>query len=211
MKTRIFDLLQSEDLVHLLKDGGVGVIPTDTIYGLSASVEKPETIERLYAIRNRDRSKPFIVLISSLSELDLFGITLEDNIKTILARIWPAPVSIILPCNDDAHAHIHRGVGSIAFRVPAWAELRALLQKTGPLVTTSVNPAEQQPIAYTIDEARVYFGDQLDFYVDVGRLEGNPSTLMRFDGTTFAILRQGAYHVEPLILSQHDTAVVTPQ
>ncbi|MBI4252573.1 threonylcarbamoyl-AMP synthase [Candidatus Uhrbacteria bacterium] len=193
----LFSSLNSKKLVSLLKSGAIGVIPTDTIYGISASVKKPETIERLYDIRLRDRSKPFIVLIGSVDDLALFDIALEDSFKATLMRIWPAPVSIVLPSSDDAHAHLHRGTRSLAFRVPDDARLRALLKKTGPLITTSANPEGKKP-ATTIAQAQNYFGNSLDFYVDAGKRKGKPSTLLRHDGASFTVIRQGTYHLPDL-------------
>ncbi|MDP2630700.1 MAG: L-threonylcarbamoyladenylate synthase [Candidatus Uhrbacteria bacterium] len=195
MPSKTFHSLQSAELVMLLKCGAIGVIPTDTIYGISASAVNKEAIERLYDIRNRDRSKPFIVLISSIDDLDAFGISLKGEMRKELLRIWPAPVSVVLTCHDKKYAHLHRGVGSIAFRVPAWAQLRTFLKRTGPLVTTSVNPEGKKP-AITVKEARSYFGDILDFYVDVGSLRSTPSTLLRLAHDGFEVLRRGGYATE---------------
>lgn len=189
----------------LLKTGSIGVIPTDTIYGISASAGNAEAIERLYAIRGRDRSKPFIVLISSIEDLAIFRIGLNGAARRELTRIWPTPVSIILQCHSKKYAYLHRGTESIAFRMPAWAPLRTFLKKTGPLVTTSVNPAPASlggvnshafSPATTISEAKRYFGEYLDFYVDVGRRNGTPSTLLRFTEGKFEMLRPGEYSSE---------------
>ena len=193
---KIIHSLRSPALVTLIKCGAIGVIPTDTIYGISASAGNNEAIERLYEIRSRDRSKPFIVLISLIDDLKNFGISLNEKMQEELMRIWPAPVSVVLPCHDKKHAHLHRGVGSIAFRVPAWAPLRTFLKKTGPLVTTSVNSAEGLPPATTITGAKKYFADKLDFYVDVGTRRGAPSTLLRLKSDGFEVLPRGEYGSE---------------
>lgn len=189
----MFSSLRSKKLIQLLKDGAIGVVPTDTIYGISCSALDAESTERVYRVRGRDRTKPFIILISSIDDIVLY---FDQNIahyeRALLEKVWPAPVSIILPCPDNAFRYLHRGVKSLAFRIPDDAILRALLKKTGPLITTSANP-EGSPPATTIAEARGYFGDQLDFYVDVGECAGQPSTLLRFDGDELTVLRKGSH------------------
>lgn len=191
----IFYSLKSPELAMLFKTGSIGVIPTDTIYGISASALDSRAIERIYTIRGRDRSKPFIVLISSIDDLTLFGISLNTATYKELVRIWPAPVSIILPCRGKKFQYLHRGTQSIAFRVPAWAPLRTFLKKTGPLVTTSVNREGEKP-ATTIAQAKKQFGAALDFYVDRGKRNGTPSTLLRFTKGKFEMLRRGEYSSE---------------
>ncbi len=191
----LFHSLQSAELVILFKTGSIGVIPTDTIYGISASALDKEAIERIYDIRGRDRSKPLIVLIASIDDLALFDISLNNDEYKELTRIWPAPVSIILPCSSKKFAAVHRGSKSIAFRVPAWAPLRSLLKKTGPLVTTSVNPEGKKP-AVTIAQAKKYFGTTLDFYVDTGQRKGVPSTILGLKKGKLEMVRRGEYSSE---------------
>lgn len=174
----IFHTLRSGKIVELLRNGAIGVIPTDTLYGISCSALNRTSVERVYAIRKRDRSKPFILLISSLDTLALFGICFSERARQTLLAIWPAPVSIILPCTSKKFTYLHRGTKSLAFRMPDNAQLRALLKKTGPLITTSANPEGKKP-AETIAQGNKYFGNRLDFYVDAGRKRGAPSTILR--------------------------------
>lgn len=184
----IFHSLRASKLVALLITGGIGVIPTDTIYGISCSALNGKAVERVYAIRGRERTKPFIILISSLDDLALFGICPSSETRDILSSIWPAPVSVILSCLGKKFSYLHRGTKTLAFRVPDSTPLRTLLKKTGPLITTSVNPAEEKP-ATTIAQGKKYFGSQLDFYADVGKKSGSSSTIIRIGGDGITLLR----------------------
>lgn len=175
---------------NLLGHGGVAVIPTDTIYGISASTHYPEAIERIYTIRRRNSKKPFIVLINSITDLKFFGVRLNPKIQNFLRRYWPGEVSVILRTPKKKWGYLHRGTGVIAFRVPRDRTLRNLLKETGPLVTTSVNPEGKEP-AKNIREAQAYFGTNIDCYVDRGRLDDMPSTLVRYTGKQPKIIRQG--------------------
>ena len=69
------------EIVNLLKEGKVGVMPTDTIYGLVGSALNPQTVEEIYLLRKRATDKPFIVLISSINDLGKFGVFLTKEQK----------------------------------------------------------------------------------------------------------------------------------
>src|SRR3989344_8774132 len=173
------------DIVKIIKNGGIGVMPTDTIYGLVGSALSRKAVERIYKLRERDRKKPFIVLISYLRDLKKFGIKISKSHLKILKTLWfppsgvggPGPTSIILTCLSKKFSYLHRGTKTIAFRLPKDKQLRNFLKKSGPLVAPSANPAAKPP-AKTIKEARMYFGDKIDFYVDGGKIVNEPSVLV---------------------------------
>jgi len=195
-------------VIKKIKDGKIGIIPTDTIYGLVGSARIEETVERLYHVRMRNPRKPFIVLISSVDELQNFDIVLNNKTRNFLNNVWPGKVSVILPCPDDKFEYLHRGTQKLAFRVPSHRtmgraspgngpgkkDLRELLYETGPIVAPSANPEGKSP-AKTIEEARDYFGDDVDFYVDGGKLVVEPSTVVRIENGNIVIIRKGAARV----------------
>jgi len=174
-----------------LRRGGVGVIPTDTIYGLAGLALNKKTVARIYKLRRRDPKKPFIILISSLKDLRSFGVHLTAKDKRALARLWPNSVSIVLPCSNKKFAYLHRGTGTLAFRYPKIKWLKELLLTTGPLISTSAN-FEGEPAAKTTTEAKIYFGEALDFYIDAGKQNGKPSTVVSLRKGKLTVLRQGA-------------------
>lgn len=182
-------------VIRILCHGGVGVIPTDTIYGLVGSALLPKTVERIYRLRCRNQSKPMIVLIGSLADLKRFGVTLDTPARKTLRTLWPGKVSVVLPVTSPRFKYLHRGTKTIAFRLPAWPPLRHLLRATGPLVAPSVN-REGKPPAENISEARRYFGERVDFYVNSGHRQGRPSTLVSFRNNHLTVLRPGAAKVE---------------
>lgn len=176
--------------VKYLKIGGIGVLPTDTIYGLVGSALNPKTVERIYNIRKRQRSKPMIILISSLNDLNKFNI--KPSQKTLLKKLWPNPVSIILPCTGRQFFYLHRGTKTLAFRNPSFLPLLKLLKEVGPLVAPSANIAGQ-PASSTIDQSRKYFGDKVDFYIDGGKIVSTHSTLIKLEGDRIKVLRRGSF------------------
>ncbi|HEX8974424.1 MAG TPA: L-threonylcarbamoyladenylate synthase [Patescibacteria group bacterium] len=185
-----------KEIVPILKMGGVGVLSTDTIYGLVGGALSKKTVERIYVLRKRNPKKPLIILIGSLRDLELFSIKLSNEQKKTLKGLWPGKVSVVLPCKLKKFTYLHRGTETLAFRLPDDEMLKKLLKKTGPLVVPSANFEGEKP-AVTIREAKKYFKDDVDFYVDAGKLKSKPSTLVRFDGNSeVEVLRQGAVKIK---------------
>jgi L-threonylcarbamoyladenylate synthase len=174
----------------------IGVIPTDTLYGIVGSALNPEIVERIYHLRKRTPDKPMIILISSIDDLKLFGITLNEFALNFLEKNWPNPLSVILPCPDEKLEYLHRGTKTLAFRMPKDEKLLEFLRGSGPLVAPSANFEGEKP-AETIEEARAYFGDNVDLYIDNGKLSGLPSTLVSIENNQVKILRQGT--ITPLL------------
>ena len=162
-------------------------MPTDTIYGLVGKAEAEEVVKRIYDLKKRLPEKPCIILISDVNELEKFSVELTAEQKSKLGEFWsfdssqdfqPRPTSIILDCPNDKFSYLHRGTNTLAFRMPAEENLRELITKVGPLLAPSANP-EGLPPAKNINEARNYFGESLDLYVDGGEVEGKPSKLIK--------------------------------
>jgi L-threonylcarbamoyladenylate synthase len=174
----------------ILRTGGVGILPTDTLYGLIGSAFSKKAVARIYRLKKRNLKKPLIVLIGSFRDLARFGVKPDKKIFVILRCVWPGKISVILPCRNKKFRYLHRGTNTVAFRLPAKKSLRAFLKKTGPLVAPSANP-EGLPPARTIREAKKYFGDTVDFYVDGGTLRSLPSTLIRIKNGSIVVKRRG--------------------
>lgn len=179
----------AEDI--LAKDG-IAVIPTDTLYGLIGQASSKKAVKRIYKIKGRLEGKPFIVLINSYNNLKLFGIKINKDQIRFLEKIWPGKVSVIFPCLLNKWSYIHRGVGSIAFRMVGVRNknLFKLIEKVGPLVAPSANPEGQKP-AESLGQAKKYFGQEVDIYLNGGKRKAKPSTLIKFKGNNYVILRQG--------------------
>lgn len=176
------------EIVAMLKRGAVGVLPTDTVYGVVASAANQRAIERLYDIRQRQSIKGCITLVADMSHIPDQHLWRAGD-KRLMKKYWPGPVSIVLPVGDQTPAYLHPIKGTLAFRMPANDDLRALLWHVGPLFAPSANPPGLKP-ATTLAQAQRYFGETVDFYVDGGDLSVNrPSTLVRYNGKEVEVLR----------------------
>lgn len=175
----------------LLKAGKVGVLPTDTVYGLVALAQDSAAVHRLYKLKHREH-KPGTLIASSIDQLTTLGIP-RRYIKPV-EHYWPGSISIVIPAPLELR-YLHQGKGSLAVRIPGNKAIRELLESTGPLLTTSANlPSE--PTAQTITAAQHYFRDSVDFYVDGGEVtQSVPSTIIRIVDDAVEILRQGAVEI----------------
>lgn len=182
-------MLKLENIAEIagaLLSGQVGVLPTDTIYGLAAAASDKKAVARIYELKNREE-KPGTIVAASIDQLVSLGIDKKDI--DLAYKYWPGAVSVVLP--DDGPDYLDLGGGSLAVRIPDSELLLKLLVLTGPLVTSSAN-LTRQPASNTVQEAWQYFGDKVDFYVEGGNLSGSqPSTVIRIDKNDIQVLRQG--------------------
>lgn len=175
-------------IADLLNNGAVGVLPTDTIYGIVALATHEAAVPRLYKIKHRDH-KPGTIVASNIDQLVELGI--PRRYLTAVGQYWPGPVSVVVPC-DASLDYLHLGKFSLACRIPDSPELQKLLEKTGPLLTSSANHPGDPP-AHTVKAAEAYFKDEVDFYVDGGNYANHqPSTIIRVVDDAVEVLRQGA-------------------
>ncbi len=188
---QIFTSVNASKLMTLIRDGGVGVIPTDTVYGLVCSAASKAAVERIFTVKART-NQPGTILAASIDQLADLGI--KRRYLKAVEQYWPNPISVIVPCGPEL-AYLHMGKNSLAVRIPANDELIAMLSKTGPLMTTSAN-TPGGVVAGNVAEAQAYFGDTVDFYVDGGEIgQQPPSTIIRVVDDTIEVLRQGAVHI----------------
>jgi L-threonylcarbamoyladenylate synthase len=166
-----------QKLISDIKSGAVGVMPSDTIYGIFGTVFLPDVAERITQIKNRDQSKRFVVLIGNRGQLPSLGINLSSKQLEALNEIWPGPVSIVMDC-DHTLDHIHYGHEDIAVRLPADTNLRKFLNETGPLIATSANLSGQSTPT-NIEEIKTQLPG-LDFYIE-GPIGDTPSRIARLE------------------------------
>lgn len=190
--TSHFTSLSDPALIALINAGGIGVIPTDTVYGLVGKATSKQAIERMYAVKSRDR-QPGTTIAASTEQLKNLGFP-AHQLKHA-KKYWPNALSVEMSASAIPH-YLSTGQPVMAARIPNKPDLINLLHTTGPLMTTSAN-APKQPTSTSIKMAVDYFGDEVDFYVDGGDLSGRPpSTIIGFssDGNII-VYRQGAVEI----------------
>ena len=165
-----------DEIAGVLRAGGVALLPTDTIYGLHAVATNEQAVARIRSMKERGDDKPFVVIASSIDQLETLGATIPDTLR----QIWPAPLTAI----------VASGAKTIAARIPNLTWLRALLDRTGPLISTSANRSGEPPITAPEMLANDLL-EVLDCLFDAGPREGQPSTIVDFTGGEPRIVREG--------------------
>lgn len=194
MRAKIFTTLADPELVTLLNQGAIGVIPTDTVYGLVARAESEPAITRMYSVKARAR-QPGTTIAASVDQLAKLGFPTHSLM--VAANYWPNPLSVEMSAGLVPH-YLSTGQPVMAARIPNKPDLASLLEQTGPLMTTSAN-APKQPTSTSVEMAMEYFGSEIDFYVDGGDLSGRaPSTIVGIQPSgEITIYRQGAASIAP--------------
>jgi L-threonylcarbamoyladenylate synthase len=177
---------------QVLIAGGLVVYPTETVYGLGADASNATALERLVGLKGRAPGQPISVLIADLDMLPSLVDHVPTAAMTLMRHFWPGPLTIVLEARPGLRAPLTAGTGTIGVRVSSHALATALVRACGrPITTPSANPAGCRPPT-RVDEARAYFGTNVDVYLDGGVLTGEPPSTVVDVRTTVRVLRAGA-------------------
>lgn len=178
-----------EKAVHVIKQGGIAIFPTDTIYGIGCDPYNKESVRRIYDIKSRDVSKPLPVLVYSKEIAE--RIAFFDKIsKKIAERFWPGPLTIILRLTDDNLKESLSLTNKIAIRVPNHKCILALLKRCNLLVGTSANISGESSFTDP-DECFEKLHDY-DIFVDGGTISSDAeSTIIEVENEEIKIIREG--------------------
>ncbi|NPA52623.1 MAG: threonylcarbamoyl-AMP synthase [Aquificae bacterium] len=173
----------------VLKNGKTAVIKTDTLYGVVANALDKKAVERVYEIKGRTPSKPFLMLVPSVEFIKKhFDVQISQKEKEILQK---EGITVILNLNTPKQLeYLHRGTNTLAFRIPAKQNLKDFIQRLEtPLIAPSANPEGKEP-AKTVQEAVDYFGNLIDIYVDEGKAEKKPSPIVKIKNNEIIYIRK---------------------
>jgi L-threonylcarbamoyladenylate synthase len=188
--------------VGALEAGKPIVLPTDTVYGVAALPGVPGAVDALFRIKERREGKPIAILAGGLAAMAGIGV-IDAGARSLGERFWPGPLTLVLPRAPGFEIDLGGGTG-VGVRVPDCAPALDLLGLTGPLAVTSANRSGEKP-ATTVAEARDAFGAAVDVYIDGGKCDGLPSTVVSLLGLAPEILRPGPIDVEEIIATVSGT------
>lgn len=173
-----------QQAIQAVRQGGVIAYPTEAVWGLGCDPADQAAVQRILDLKSRPQKKGLVMVASDLQQLDDWIQPLSVADQAQVAATWPGPVTWVLPCYEDVPVWVRGSHQSIAVRITAHPLVRALCDQTGPLISTSANPAGQEPARSTL-RVRQYFTQQLD-YILPGALGGlaQPSNIRTLDGRT---------------------------
>ncbi|HEX5133589.1 MAG TPA: L-threonylcarbamoyladenylate synthase [Candidatus Krumholzibacteria bacterium] len=184
------------DVLHaVLAHGGVAVVPTDTLYGLSCVISSEEGVRRISAIKRAPNDRRYILLASSLEMVERYVASFGCGSRALLEAAWPAPLSVILPSGAACPAWAGP---TVAVRIPALEPLCELIERLGePIVSTSVNRTGTAPMT-DAHEIRSELRGEVDLIV-TGPVDGRTaSTIVDLSGEEPRVLRDGSYDWDAL-------------
>ena len=181
-----------ERAAAVLRSGGIAVLPTDTIYGFHCRADRTDSIKGILERKGRGTDTGLILLASNLAMSDGVVGAWPEGSHGALSRIWPAPLTAILPASDAITPVLAPG-GAVAVRVPAHGALRAVVRAVGrPIVSTSVNVTGRPPMT-RIGDIRAAFPGLGAYLARRGRPGSRPSTVVDFTVAPPALVRRGRY------------------
>ena len=183
-------------IIKKIKDGGIIVFPTDTVYGIGCDPYNEKAVSRLYEIKKREKTKPFPVIGYSKKELEKIA-EFNDKAEKIAELFWPGPITLILKVKDE---NIKKSLGlgkKIAVRVPNNQCVLSLLKECKLLVATSANISGTTSLTDPNDCKRDLNG--YDLLLDGGILsDDGESTIVEIDRNKLRIVRSGSVSEEEL-------------
>ena len=179
------------DVVNVIKKGGVVLIPTDTIYGISCDATNIDAIKKVYDIKERNYNNPLLILVSSIEMLNEYVKEINDTEKELIDMFWPGKLTILLKKNNKIDNLVTAGSEYVGVRIPDNKYLIDMIEKIGkPLISTSANKSGDEPVinpSILDDEILSKF----DYIDNAGDLIASSSTLVQVDGKYVKILRDG--------------------
>lgn len=204
MKPLYFDVRQDFAQADLaataegVRNGGLLVLPTDTVYGIGALASDHEAVARTLRAKGRGRQMPPPVLLGSIDAIDEVAVDVPAVAYRLAREFWPGALTLILRARPDLGWDLGDTFGTIAVRMPDHPATVKLLENTGPLAVTSANTTGNPP-AVQIDQAMSYFGENVDIYLDGGPSHGGiASTILHLADGHPRVVRVGALSLEEL-------------
>jgi L-threonylcarbamoyladenylate synthase len=176
----------------ILERGGLVGFPTETFYGLGASIEREDAVARIFRVKGRPDSKPLLVLVASLAMAEAVA-EVSGDARLLMARHWPGALTLVLRARPVVPALITAGTGTIGVRHSAHPLASALVRRlNAPVTAPSANPAGQAPPT-TADAVLHAFNGMIEAVIDGGPTTGGlPSTVLDLTVSPPCVRRQGA-------------------
>lgn len=191
MKIIKAEKVEINEVIDILKKGGIIIYPTETLYGIGVKYNNKTLLKRVFLIKKRPIEKTF-PLIVDLKHLDMVTEFIPSLAWKLIEKYWPGPLTLLLPAKERLPKEITKDK-KVAVRMPGDSFALKLIQKSPfPITATSSNISGYEP-AKCIETALEYFkGEKIDLFIDGGKLPGIPSTIVDTTVSPPKILRKGS-------------------
>ncbi|MBA2369859.1 MAG: threonylcarbamoyl-AMP synthase [Candidatus Protochlamydia sp.] len=179
-----------------LKGGRVVALPTETVYGLAASLSQPKAIEEIFKLKGRPLGNPLIIHVSSLSDIEYYARKIPPRFNELALAFWPGPLTLIVPIQPDLVPPLVRAhLPTAGFRMPRHPMTLEVIEASGPLVMPSAN-LSGKPSATSYEHVETDFGKNFPVLDGGSCSQGLESTILYYEESRWMIGRLGAIAAE---------------
>jgi tRNA threonylcarbamoyl adenosine modification protein (Sua5/YciO/YrdC/YwlC family) len=185
----------------VLRDGGIVVFPTETVYGIGASSSSCIGPQEIIDIKSRPKNKPLPWLVEDGGALDIYGVEVPDYAHRLADKFWPGALTIVVKAADVVAPEFRDDRGTVALRCPDHEVVMELIQASGgPIITTSANTSGKPPAGSFVElEERIIAS--ADLTLDGGETRhGIASTVVDCSGAQPVVIREGAIPANEAVL-----------
>jgi L-threonylcarbamoyladenylate synthase len=187
-----------EAAARAVQQGGLVILPTDTVYGIGADAFDHAAVQALLDAKGRGREMPPPVLVSAVTTLEALASGVQPYVESLTEEFWPGPLTLVCTQQPSLTWDLGETRGTVAVRMPDHEVALALLERTGPLAVSSAN-LTGLPAATDAAGADAMLGDRVDVVLDGGTSpQAESSTILDVRGPNPRLLRLGALSVAAL-------------
>lgn len=177
--------------VEVLRDGGIIIYPTDTVYGIGCDIYNKKAVERIYDIKNEIESKLFSFICPDLKNIAKYA-KVSDYAYKAMKKLLPGPYTFVLQAAKEAPKNLRTKRKTVGIRIPNHAIALTLMKELGhPIVSTSVTRRTGETYFDPI-EIRAVFSRKVDLMLSSGALNGKHSSIVDLSGDVPEVIREGA-------------------
>ena len=179
-----------DKIVKEIKQGNLVIIPTDTVYGISVDMTNEKAIKKVYEAKNRDKSKPLILLVSSVDMLRKYTEKLNQLEEEIIKKYLPGKLTLLLHKNNKVSDEITSGSNLVGIRIPDNKELIKIIDKIGnPIISTSANISGKTTITNP-KEIEKEMLKHISYVEESGTINNVPSSIIKIENEKIIVIRK---------------------
>lgn len=196
------ELRKIQKIVDILRDGGIIIYPTDTVYGMGCDIHNQRAVERIAQIKGiKTKKHNFSFICYDLSNISEYTRALSTPVFKVMKKALPGPYTFILEANNSVPKILNSNKKTVGIRVPDHSVPRLLVKELGsPILTTSIRD-EDDVIEYSTDPELIYekFKDLVDVVIDGGYGNNIASTILDCTGDEIEVVREGLGPVNEIL------------
>lgn len=181
--------------VEVLRNGGIIIYPTDTVYGIGCDIFNHDAVKMIYQIKNEANTKLFSFMCPNLKDISKYA-KVSDQAYKIMKRCLPGPYTFVLPASKEVPKKLWTKRKTVGIRIPDNQVAQMLAEELGnPIISTSVTSRKGE-VLYNPIEIKTIFNTQVELMLSSGAMSGQPSTIVDLSNEELEVIREGAGDLE---------------